>query len=837
MSNQAKYVRGEGKKDAKIFICGEAPGYYEDMYGVPFYSSAPSGSELDYLLTTNNLSRSDVYITNVLKYRPPSNNWKLRHETNPSDEVSINNLWNEIETINPNVIIAIGEKSLQALTNDKYKMRHYRGSVIESSRLYPKVVPMYHPSVYLHEKGAQGRTPFKYIYRYIGLFDFTRAVKESHNREFNRPYRLLTIAKDYADVYRFLEENRNKSKVSIDIEAMHCFPYCIGLAFSRDRAISIPLFNTLFNVEISKIPTRELAMIWRLLAQRLPSLSTIGQNFKYDQDKLEKLGFKLGELYIDTLLLGHTLCPEYPIKKLEFFTSIYTDEPYYKDEGSGYNPKKDKIDRMLLYNAKDAAVTFEIAEKMEEEARQENLWDFYYTYKRPLHEWYLRIENRGFNLDKKQRRKIYKKYRLLEEQNNKLLSSILGVDSFNLSSNPSVHEALYKTLALPYRSDAKEDTLVALLANHCKKDYQAEFVQGLIDGRRIKKTIRTYIKAKPDFDGRMRTSFNIVGTVTGRSSTRKLKPPIRPLYPTGTKKKGKVVGLAFHTLTKHGKLGPDLRSMLTPDEGMVLWEVDKKQAEAYVVFLLGEDYKMLERLKDPSYDIHTETTVMCGIAPNWEEASKKDPRFIGKSVRHMGAYDAHKHKVMLEINTNAKRFGLNVRLSEWKAGQYLDKFHAHSPNIRKVFHPAVIDALRENDMTLTTAFGWKVKFHERWDDDMLRGAFAFLPQNFVPESVRIAALNLEKTYKSDLNILVEAHDALIGQCKPDEAKDIIHTVEKEFSKPISFEQCSIKRGMLSIPAEGSVYFNSYAPNEALSLDKFFKKLEERIAYAKSSGKY
>lgn len=818
----ANYVRGEGGPNAKLMIVGEAPGYYEDLYGIPFYPNAPSGGELNWFLTECGLTRNDVYITNVLKYRPPNNKWKERHETNPKDEESLKILQDEIQMVNPNCILAVGEKALQALVNDKYKMRHYRGSVLESKTLLPKVVPMYHPSVYLHEKGSAGRTPFKYIYRYICLFDFKRAVEQARFPDIRRPYRLLTIAKDFADVYRFFEENKNKSFVSLDIESHNCFPFCIGLAFSKDRAISIPLFNTIGNgTYLSSIPVRELARIWKFLNQELPKKQIIGQNLKYDQDKLEKIGFKLGPLYIDTLLLGHAVNPEFPVKKLEFWTSYYTEEPYYKDEGSGYNPKKDKIDRLLLYNAKDAAVTFEVAEKMEDEAKEINVWNFYYNKRRPLHQFYLDIENHGFRVNSLQRKKIYKKYRLLEEQNNSLLAGILGKKEFNLASNPQVHEALYKILSLPYRKDAKEETLVALLANHCKQDHQREFVQGLLDGRRIKKTIRTYIKAKPDFDGRMRTSYNIVGTVTGRSSTRKLKPPIRPLYPTGTKKKGKVVGLAFHTLTKHGKLGPDLRSYLTPDEGKILWEIDKKQAEAYVVFLLGEDYSMLNRLKDPSFDIHTFTTHMVGIAPSYEEAKKKEPRFIGKTVRHMCGYDAHKRKLMLEINTNAKRFNINVNISEWKAGKYLDAFHNFSPNIRKVFHPAVIEALENNGRTLINPFGARIQFHERWDDDLLRSAYAWIPQSTIPDHVRDCSLRALK-YR-DLEIIIEAHDALIGQCKPDEAEDIWKLLDKEFSVPISFNSCSIKRGDLVIPNDFKVYVGSYNPKDEMDLKEFKEK--------------
>src|SRR5437899_8310973 len=149
----------------------------------------------------------------------------------------------------------------------------------------------------------------------------------------------------------------------------------------------------------------------------------------------------------------------------------------------------------------------------------------------------------------------------------------------------------------------------------------------------------------------MRSSIRIVGTETGRTSTSSYgfgkgakKSPERPDRR----------GIAFQTITKHGDVGNDIRSMYIPDDGKILLEVDLSQAEARVSALLSEDWHWLESFD--KYDTHKET------ASWFYNCIMKDvdylQRFVGKIGTHMTDYDAGAKRLCQEIITQSKRFGI-----------------------------------------------------------------------------------------------------------------------------------------------------------------------------------
>src|SRR5258706_7857604 len=98
------YVAGVGPLNPKLMVIGEAPGKHEDELGIPFVG--PSGKMLDDFLRTAGISRSEVYITNVVKVRPPFNDLKKLHLINVDLNEQIKNLWEqEINVLHPSCIL------------------------------------------------------------------------------------------------------------------------------------------------------------------------------------------------------------------------------------------------------------------------------------------------------------------------------------------------------------------------------------------------------------------------------------------------------------------------------------------------------------------------------------------------------------------------------------------------------------------------------------------------------------------------------------------------------------------------------------------------------------
>jgi DNA polymerase I-like protein with 3'-5' exonuclease and polymerase domains len=162
------------------------------------------------------------------------------------------------------------------------------------------------------------------------------------------------------------------------------------------------------------------------------------------------------------------------------------------------------------------------------------------------------------------------------------------------------------------------------------------------------------------------------------------------------------------------------------------------------------------------------------------------------------------------VNTDAKKYHINVNISEWKAGVILDKFHAFSPNVRGVFHAEVQKALQDRNHTLTNPFGRYRQFFDRWGKELWKEAYAQLPQSTVPDQIRRAGIRAKRRFATecvDARFVVEAHDALVGLVKEEHVAEYVKIMHEEIERPIDFSRCSISRGELIIPAETKVGWN------------------------------
>jgi uracil-DNA glycosylase len=153
---RTKAVPGEGSPHAKIFFIGEGPGFHEDRQGRPFVG--PAGQFLDELLASINLKRADVFITNVVKCRPPGN-----RDPEPAEIAACNDyLDRQIAAINPPVIVTLGRHSMaKFFGNEKISVIHGRARKFDGRIC----IAMYHPAAGLHQASLKDtiRADFKKI--------------------------------------------------------------------------------------------------------------------------------------------------------------------------------------------------------------------------------------------------------------------------------------------------------------------------------------------------------------------------------------------------------------------------------------------------------------------------------------------------------------------------------------------------------------------------------------------------------------------------------------------------------------------------------------------------
>src|SRR6476646_6433667 len=139
-------VPGEGSPHAEVLFIGEAPGYHEDQQGRPFVG--PAGQFLNELLGSVSLDRSTVFITNVVKHRPPENRDPLPDEIAACSDY----LTRQIEAINPKVIVTLGRFSMaRFFPTAKISQIHGQAKVV-NGRL---IVAMYHPAAALHQQSLR----------------------------------------------------------------------------------------------------------------------------------------------------------------------------------------------------------------------------------------------------------------------------------------------------------------------------------------------------------------------------------------------------------------------------------------------------------------------------------------------------------------------------------------------------------------------------------------------------------------------------------------------------------------------------------------------------------
>ena len=139
-------VFGDGDPDADIVFIGEAPGKNEDIQGLPFVGAA--GKFLNEMLGMIDLTRAQVYITNIVKYRPPSNRDPLPEEKH----VFLPYLETQLEVIQPKLVVTLGRHSLNCFLPDLQISAVHGQPKRYNNRVY---LPLFHPAAALYNGGMR----------------------------------------------------------------------------------------------------------------------------------------------------------------------------------------------------------------------------------------------------------------------------------------------------------------------------------------------------------------------------------------------------------------------------------------------------------------------------------------------------------------------------------------------------------------------------------------------------------------------------------------------------------------------------------------------------------
>lgn len=744
-------LRPTGPCPAKIMIVGEFPGEMEMARGEPFVGT--SGQELSRILKDAGIMRSECFLTNVIREVPPggeidsfiaknkssiTGNHKLLHDRFVLPVVceGVELLKREIEMCRPNVIVAVGNVALWALTG-KWGITSWRASLLQTTLplnldYIPKVIPVYNPAMILRQ----------WSWRPIMVHDLRKVKEEAKSREFHPVNYSFVIRPDYSTTLTVLAQLysqviERKGKLAVDIETRAGHIACLAIAWSDRDAICIPLM-CLERPE-GYWPIEQETTICFALYQLLthPNAEVIGQNFSYDAQYFWRHLCFLPNLKRDTMLSQHALFSNMQ-KSLDFMASMYCQQYcYWKEEGREWDPAKQSEDSYWVYNCKDACITFEVDTAQQAAIDTMKLHEVH-DFQQKLYWPVLQTMNRGIRIDTSLRSNFAGM--LMDEifKREQWLFDVLG-ETLNIKSPLQMKRLFYEELGQKPVFSRKTGTVTcddeALRKISEREPLLLPLTKKIAELRSLGVFLSTFVSAPLDIDGRMRCSFNIAGTET---------------YRFASSKNAFGSGLNLQNIPKGGGEDglelPNVRSLFIPDPGHTFFDIDLSSADLRIVVWEADEPEMKALLR-AGLDPYTEIAKEFYHDPSITKSDARRQKF--KSFAHGTNY-------LGTAKGLAERLGLSVHEAEKTQKWYFDRF----PKIKK-WQDALKDQVFKRRM-VENVFGYRCHFFDRIEGTIFNQAAAWIPQSTVACLINRAYVKIYEELP-EVEVLLQVHDSLAGQ--------------------------------------------------------------------------
>ena len=332
-------------KPARILLVGEAPGEQEERQGMVFVGA--SGRELTSMLEDAGISRASCALTNVFLDRPPNNDlsvWAVpRKEVSfdplrrwawiPSNkkwlpghivQPALDRLVSEIEQVNPNIIVALGNTAMAALTGVA-GIGRVRGTLYHSHLGPWKVLGTYHPAAVLRQYELRG----------IVEADLMKAKTESQYREMRLRRRALYLEPTIEDLVSWRDRLLSAQALAVDCETRNGQITCVGFSPSPEEAYVIPFWDRRRAGWHYWPDAASERFAWQICRDILVSpVEKILQNGLYDLQYFLRYLWPMKGFRHDTMIKFHSLYPGLP-KGLDFLGSLYANERAWKQ----YRPR------------------------------------------------------------------------------------------------------------------------------------------------------------------------------------------------------------------------------------------------------------------------------------------------------------------------------------------------------------------------------------------------------------------------------------------------------------------------------------------------------------------
>lgn len=766
-----------GPENARVMIVGEAPGHEEETYkvkdpvtGTPMLQPQPfvgsSGRLLDKLLGNAGIIREECFITNICKYRPPNNNLSAWFDTKTAAKKNGTPLYNgryphkevveglaelaqEIDLVKPELIIALGEPALWATTGES-GITKWRGSTLNPQRFHgSKVIPTYHPAAIMRN----------YSWKVFAEHDLKKCAEELDN-PIEKPNYTFRIRPSFTDVFATLEQlkhqlDSNETRLAVDLETRAGHIACIGIAWSSTDAICIPFMCTESHDgywQYSDVEYHVIRRIRGIIGH--PNARIVGQNYLYDEQYNILWWGAKSNVYMDTMLAQHVCYPGMA-KDLNTLSSLHCAyHEYWKDEGKLWDTSMPEDD-YWVYNCKDAVTTLECSYALDKQIDRLGLRE-QFNFQMRTYECCLQAMLRGVRVDKKNRAAMGLELNFAAEQFECWFKPLIGDD---------VHEPPKSKTAKPwYRSPIQQAKLFydelgqkevmnrktwrrtvdddALKKIGTREPVLQPLTDALANYRSIGVIYSNCIESKLDPDDRVRCSYNVGGTVTFRLSSS------QNAFGGGMNLQNLTIGEeASETVSGLSFEIPNVRKLLIPDPGYIMYSHDLERADLYVVVWEAGDDELKQMLKE-GVNIHVENakTIFGG---------NPQPSKLASSPYHKAKQGVHATNYGCKARTLAAELGITVHEAE----AFIQRWLSAHPGIG-AWHDRVEQSLQRS-RSVSNKLGFRIRFFDRVDN-LLPEALAWIPQSTVALVINTGWHNIEANLPW-VQTLLQEHDELVTQ--------------------------------------------------------------------------
>jgi DNA polymerase I len=420
----------------------------------------------------------------------------------------------------------------------------------------------------------------------------TVSSKETKNTAVESINKTYELVDNLIDIAKLVKKLSSYKEIALDtettgIEAMEAEIVGISFSVKKHEAFYVPFPE-------DKEETQKRLELLRPILENKDSLK-IGQNIKYDLLILKNYNINVGGPLFDTMIAHYVVQPELR-HNMDYLAEIYLGhttipiEDLIGPKGKNQKSMRDLDPKdIYIYGCEDADITLQLKEKLEEDLKNNNADELFYTIEMPLVPVLVDMEFDGVLIDKVALKALSTEFsgrmNIIEEEVKKLAG-----EDFNVSSPKQVGEILFDKLKIDEKAK-KTKTGQYTTSEEVLQNYKDKhpIVGKILDYRGLKKLVSTYVDALPKLinkkTGKLHTSFNQTITATGRLSSSNPNLQNIPIRNTD---------------------GKEIRKAFIPDPDSLFFSADYSQIELRIMAHLSKDPNMLDGFRHGD-DIHAST--------------------------------------------------------------------------------------------------------------------------------------------------------------------------------------------------------------------------------------